>query len=88
MSAIPADLVTPKVIARDLQCHITSVYRAIHAGRLPAYRRGGRYLISRAAALALLEPVRVEPREPADARADERRHAAAMELLRAQGYRV
>lgn len=86
MSAIPTDLATPKVIASLLQCHVTSVYRAIHAGRLPAYRRGGRYLVSRSAALATLELVEVQPRP--DPVGDDARHAAAMERLRAQGYRV
>lgn len=88
MCPVPDDLTTPKAIAALLRCHPGTVYRLIQSRRLPAYRRGCRYLVSRAAALALLEPLPADPPEVPDPRDAERRHAAALELLRAQGYRV
>lgn len=82
----PDDLITPKTAARLIQAHVVTIYRLIHSGQLPAYRRGSRYMVSRAAALAVLQPV--EPTVVPDVYEEERISAATMERLRALGYKV
>lgn len=45
---IPDDLITPKQAAKLLSVHAVTVYRWIHYGVLPAYRRGrSRFLVSK-----------------------------------------
>jgi excisionase family DNA binding protein len=52
------ELLRPSQAARLLSVHVSAVYRWIHAGTLPAYRRAGsRYLIRRSDALAVLVPM-------------------------------
>lgn len=49
MSPLPNDLISPKQAAKIVGCHAVTVYRWIHYGILPAYRRGrSRFLVSRA----------------------------------------
>lgn len=85
-SPVPSDLVTPKAAAAAIHAHVATVYRLIHSGRLKAYKRGCRYLVSRNAALSLLEPVEVQPQP--DAYAGDRQRAATNERLRSLGYDV
>lgn len=92
MPDIPADLLGPRAAARLLGCHLSTLYRMIHDGRLRAWRLGGTHLrVSRADALALLEPV--TPWQPPNVRqreydpATSPGHLAALEKLKAAGYR-
>ena len=82
----PDDLIPPKAAATVIQAHVATIYRLIHSGQLPAYRRGCRYFVSRADVLAVLQPV--QPAPPVDVYEEERISAATMERLRAQGYRI
>src|SRR5262245_23395632 len=57
-----------------------SLYRLIHAGQLRSWKLGGRYYVSRAEVLALLEPVRPQtagehPRRPTRAQSAARTRA-------------
>ena len=59
---IPDDLITPNKAAKVARVSISSIYRWILSGMLPAFKRGGsRYLVSRKAVLACLVPVRPKP---------------------------
>lgn len=41
------EVMTPKQVADYLQLHVMTIYRHIHAGKLPATKIGGRYRIKR-----------------------------------------
>lgn len=60
MSELPADLRTPKCVARLLGVSVSTVRRWLREGRLRGYRIGGRCRISEAVARALVVPVRGE----------------------------
>jgi excisionase family DNA binding protein len=60
---LPADLKTPKQLARRLDVHVSTVRRWMRRGALAAYKIGGRWRASEAAALALY--VRAGPRRGA-----------------------
>ncbi len=50
---------TPKEVARMMNCHVGTIYRWVLTGKLKALRRAGpkgRYLIREVDALALLQP--------------------------------
>ena len=58
MLDLPDDLMTPREAAKLLRCHLSCIHRWIQKGKLPAWRvNGERYLVSRAALLALVTPV-------------------------------
>jgi excisionase family DNA binding protein len=65
VSDTPEDLITPKEAAAILHCHPGTVYRYIEREELHAWKRGSgrRMLLSRAAVVALLEPVGAKPKE-------------------------
>lgn len=62
------DLVPPKKAAQILRVHLSTVYRWVRRGQLPAYRCRSRYLVSRseaerlAAELDAVTPVVPPPR--------------------------
>ena len=58
---IPSDLISTRE-AREL-VGVTSdmLYQWIHSGKLPAWKRAGRYFVSRAELTALYQPVPVRP---------------------------
>jgi excisionase family DNA binding protein len=69
---LPDDLIAPKVLARILRVHVSTVHRWIKKAKLRAWRRGGqRYLISEAEGRALIAPVTVTPSEAPRSRAEE-----------------
>jgi excisionase family DNA binding protein len=83
---LPADLVTPRDVARLLKVHVSTVYRWIFDGKLASYRRAGcRYLVRRADVRAVLEPVRPSPTRPQEPILNGER---AREFLRSRGYKV
>lgn len=85
---LPPDLITPREAATLLRWHITTVYRMIRAGEIPAWRRGrGRYLVSQKDVERLCEPVTVGRRMETPA-AGNRRCEKALEDLRGMGLRV
>lgn len=88
-SELPGDLIAPKVLARILGVHLSSVHRWIHEGKLRAWRRAGqRYLISEAEGRALVVPVEVRSGEHARTRGEEELAASqAAQRLRAKGYK-
>ncbi len=45
----PGDLITPRQASRIAKCHVSTIFRWIQTGELPAWRRGtARYLVSEA----------------------------------------
>ena len=57
---LPGDLITPKQAAKILQCHPVTVYRYIHLGMLPAYRRGRmRFFVSQADIAAFVHRIEI-----------------------------
>lgn len=59
MATLPPDLVEPKVLARRLGVHLSTVHRWIHKGRLRAWHMAGsRYKVSLAEGLAMVVEVR------------------------------
>jgi excisionase family DNA binding protein len=81
------DYLTPAEVAARLRLSIRSVYRLLTSGRIASVRRGerGHYLVTPAAADAFLQA----PRGPAvqPTRQAQQEHEAALEKLRAVGYR-
>lgn len=53
---VPADLRTPKQIAKLLDVHVTTVRRWLRAGVLPGWKVGGRLRASLADLSALVKP--------------------------------
>lgn len=86
---LPSDLVEPKVLARRLSVHLSTIHRWIRAGKLRAWRRAGeRYLVSLAEGLALVAPVTVVQSDAPRSKAQEELAASqATARLRAKGYR-
>lgn len=85
---LPEDLMTPKQASRLVRAHVSTVYRWIHAGQIPAYRRGmSRYLVSRADVERMLSRVVPLP-ELATSADEERRHQEVMQRLREKGLKV
>lgn len=58
-TAPPDDLIGANEAAKMLGCHLSTVYRWIFAGALPAWRLAGRYKVSRQAAQGMLRRVAV-----------------------------
>lgn len=83
--SIPDDLILPKEVARLHKVHVSTVHRWIRAGRLRAYKRAGhRVVVSKAAALAVLQQVVPKSPAPRDAAAAAGQAAAR---LAGMGYR-
>lgn len=82
----PDDLIVPLAASKLIRSHVATIYRLIHSGELRAYKRGARYLVSRADVLALLQPV--QPAAKIDVYEEERISAATTERLRALGYKI
>jgi excisionase family DNA binding protein len=83
---IPQDLVTPREAARQLKVHLATIYRWILSGALPAWRRGqNRYMVSRAAVAAMLQPVRPHGPGPATRAQVNARNRHTEEVLRRHG---
>lgn len=78
--ALPNDLITPREAAGVLAAHLSSVHRWIQTGKLPAYRRASRWLVSRADVERMLVPT-----ESAAARYTTRAHDQAMQELARAG---
>lgn len=84
---LPADLITPKEAARLIRTHISTIHRWVQSGRLRGWKRGSRYLISRADVEAMLRPVTPLP-ELTREKELEKRAEKAMEELRRDGWKV
>lgn len=54
------DVMTPKQVADYLQLHLTTVYRHINQGKIPAAKIGGRYRIKRQTVEKLLAETNVK----------------------------
>lgn len=82
------EYLTPREVANRLRLSLRSVYRLLAEGKIAGVRRGERgcWLITPAAADAYL----TSPRGPAPVPTAEgqRMHEAAMERLKAMGYRT
>lgn len=63
----PDDLISTTEAARLAGVHISSLWRWVMRGHLPAWRRVGRTLVSRQAVLDLLQPVESRRRKPRQA---------------------
>jgi excisionase family DNA binding protein len=88
ITEIPKDLISPKAASKILHCHLATVYRLVHSGRLRSWWRGGtRHLVSEADVRALFEPLAVRP-EVETATEARRRVEKAREELRARGIRA
>jgi excisionase family DNA binding protein len=84
---LPRDPITVAEGARMLRVHLTTMYRFILRGQVPAVRVGGRWRLSRADVLAFVR--RTGPAEAAGqgrGRAPVPTHAEAEALLRREGY--
>jgi excisionase family DNA binding protein len=88
---LPDDLIPPRVAAGILprtsegnKVSLRSIYRWIRDGKLPSWRIGRRYFVSKSDVLGLVRPVPVKP-VPAVARHEG--HAEAMRQLR-EVYRL
>lgn len=80
---LPADLLDVNAVARMFAVHVSAVYRWIHAHKLPAYRIGSRWKVSRAEAVAFVEHTGTAAKGEAAARP--MTHQEAMRLLRDAG---
>jgi len=58
---IPDDLITMSAAAKLAGAHLATVHRWRLTGRLRAWKRVGRYLVSRAELLGLFRPVEGKP---------------------------
>lgn len=85
----PTDLIPAARAARILGCHLATVHRWVLSGRLPGWRRLGRWLVSEADARALLVPVDAEaPPRPRTAAVGRRGYEEAVAALRRLGVEV
>lgn len=89
---LPEDLIDTTAAARLAKCHITSLNRWIHRGKLRGWRRGGRWFVSQADVLALFKPVKPQPVAHAEMLKEKRtrivRDAALQCRLREKGLLV
>ncbi len=84
---LPADLINVSAAARLLGTHCSCIYRWIASGKLPAWRIGGRYKLSRAEVVAF--PKRSGPGIPDKAGGKVvMTHEQAQALLRQAGWSV
>ncbi len=54
MATLPDDVISVVGVSHLWKCHVSCVYRAIGANRLPAWRVAGRWRVSRADAVAAI----------------------------------
>ncbi len=70
VDAVPDDLIDTKTARRLVKVDLSTLYRWLQSGKLRAWKRVGRLLVSRSEVLALLRPVEPKPaRERAPRRA-------------------
>ena len=91
LDSFPEDLISPHEAAKIVHCHVATIWRWVHQGKIRAWKRGGsRYLLSKADLLEQLEPV--SPVRPFKLRklasAESPGHRRAMEQLRRDGFAV
>lgn len=53
MNTLPADLIPAREAATKLRCHIAAIHRWILTGKLPGWKRGGRWFVSQADLVAM-----------------------------------
>src|SRR5262249_2626882 len=59
--SIPSDLISTTEAREIVGVTRDMLYQWIHSGKLPAWKRVGRYFVSRAELMALYQPVPVSP---------------------------
>lgn len=86
MSPLPIDPISISAAASLLRVHTSAVHRWVHAGRVGAWKVGGRWVLSRAEILAV--PRRTGPALPQSAvpPGAAPSHAEAVAVLRASGF--
>jgi excisionase family DNA binding protein len=83
------ELITTRQAANLLQTHVSTIYRWILSGKLPAWRRGGRHVVKKADLLAMLVPVIPEKDRPKELPTAKEQRAAdkwTQEMLRRAGW--
>jgi excisionase family DNA binding protein len=83
---MPNDLITPTQAAKLVKTHVSTIFRWIHRGRLPAFRRAGsRFLIRLSDLRGVLEPTRPSPTQPTE---NVLSGEACKQFLRSRGYKI
>jgi hypothetical protein len=82
---LPTDLIGMKEAAKAAHCHIASIHRWRLAGKLRAWRRAGRYFVSRAELLALFEESGPRPKIKAVPRRSAAEAAHTLAVLKKHG---
>jgi len=90
LTPLPDDLIPLIKACEKLQCHPGTVQRWIAKGKLPGYRRLGRWFVSEADCAALFRKWRQKPAcKPHETPEARRNHEAAEKILRERfGFKI